>query len=132
MEELAKAGYLTRGDPVIVQCFDRDSLQRMRSEHGCSFPLVLCLRKQPKEDDLEWAAENCEGVAPHRASIEDPLTGATTDLLARAREAPQLRLELLPRLGPPQNRALSNSAHTHTSAFLSLVFERYLLEPKSV
>ena len=110
IEELAKAGYLSRGDPVIVQCFDRDSLQRMRSEHGCSFPLVLCLRKQPKEDDLEWAAENCEGVAPHRASIEDPLTGATTDLLARARE---LGLSVFPYTFKDEVAAMRRFLHVH-------------------
>ena len=85
-EALAKAGYLSRSDPVVIQCFDRDSLQRMRAEHGCTFPLVLCLRREPLEDDLSWAAEHCEGVAPHRKSIEDPEAGVRTDLITRAHE----------------------------------------------
>ena len=86
MEALAKAGYLSRSDPVVIQCFDRDSLQRMRAEHGCTFPLVLCLRREPLEDDLSWAAEHCDGVAPHRKSIEDPEAGVRTDLITRAHE----------------------------------------------
>ncbi|MCH2107303.1 MAG: hypothetical protein MK291_11755 [Planctomycetes bacterium] len=86
MEALARGGYLSRGDPVVIQCFDRDSLQRMRAEHGCTFPLVLCLRREPLGDDLGWAAEHCEGVAPHRKSIEDPETGVKTELITRAHE----------------------------------------------
>ena len=84
MARLMEGGYTRRGDPVIIQCFDRDSLRRMSTEHSCVFPLVLCLGGEPLADDLTWAAEFCEGVAPHRAAIEDPETGAKTDLVERA------------------------------------------------
>ena len=86
MTRLAEGGYALRSDPVIIQCFERNSLRRMSTEHGCAFPLVLCLGKEATADDLIWAAEFCEGVAPPRAAIEDPETGAKTDLIERAHE----------------------------------------------
>ncbi len=86
MNRLAVGGYALRSDPVIIQCFDRNSLRRMTTEHGCTFPLVLCLGKESAADDLVWAAEFCEGVAPPRAAIEDPETGARTGLIKRAHE----------------------------------------------
>jgi len=84
MARLAEGGYTRRSDPVILQCFDRDSLRRMSTEHGCPFPLVLCIGGDSTVDDLHWAAEFCEGIAPPRAAIEDPETGARTDLIERA------------------------------------------------
>jgi len=84
MARLMEGGYILRSDPVIIQCFDRNSLRRMSTEQGCAFPLVLCLGREPLADDLTWAAEFCEGVAPHRAAIEDPETGAKTDFIERA------------------------------------------------
>jgi len=84
MSRLAEGGYELRSDPVIIQCFDRSSLRRMSEEHGCTFPLVLCIGKDSVEEDLLWASEFCEGIAPPRAAIEDPETGAKTDLIERA------------------------------------------------
>lgn len=110
MEALAKAGYLSRSDPVVIQCFDRDSLRRMRAEHDCAFPLVLCLRREPLEDDLGWAAEHCEGVAPHRDSIEDPETGATSDLITRAHA---LGLSVFPYTFGDEEEAMRRFFHEH-------------------
>lgn len=84
MSRLAEGGYELRSDPVIIQCFDRSSLRRMSEEHSCTFPLVLCIGKDSVEEDLLWASEFCEGIAPPRAAIEDPETGAKTDLIERA------------------------------------------------
>lgn len=81
---LAEAGYGALSDPVIVQCFDRESLRRLRVEHQCPFPQVLCLGKGFTEVDLAWAAEFCDGVAPHRASIEDLQTGEASGLVEKA------------------------------------------------
>lgn len=84
VSRLAEGGYELRSDPVIIQCFDRNSLRRMSTEHSCTFPLVLCLGTDSTEEDLLWAAEHCEGIAPPRAAIEDPETGVKTDLIERA------------------------------------------------
>ena len=81
---LAEAGYGAPSDPVIVQCFDKESLRRIRVEHECPLPQVLCLRKDFTEEDLAWAAEFCDGVAPHRSSIEDAQTGEASGLVERA------------------------------------------------
>ncbi len=86
LSRLAEAGYRLRSDPAILQCFERNSLYRLGAEFGCSFPLVLCLGAESTADDLVWAAEFCDGVAPPRAAIEDPETGARSDLIERAHE----------------------------------------------
>lgn len=81
---LAQAGYGALSDPVIIQCFEKDSLRRLRVEHQCPFPQVLCLSKSSTEEDLAWAAEFCDGIAPPRAAIEDVETGAVSALVDKA------------------------------------------------
>ena len=68
MSRLAEAGYRRRSDPVILQCFERSSLYRLGVELDSPFPQVLCLGAEPTADDLVWAAEFCDGVAPPRAA----------------------------------------------------------------
>ena len=81
---LAQAGYGALSDPVIIQCFEKDSLRRLRVENQCPFPQVLCLSKNSTEEDLAWAAEFCDGIAPPRAAIEDVETGAVSALVNNA------------------------------------------------
>ena len=84
MARLAEAGYGALSDPVIIQCFDKESLRRLKVEHESPFPQVLCLRKNSTGDDLAWAAEFCDGVAPHRSSVEDSQTGEASGLVESA------------------------------------------------
>jgi glycerophosphoryl diester phosphodiesterase len=84
MMRLAEAGYGRRSDPVILQCFERSCLRRLRVECACPFPLVLCIGADTIDDDLQWAAEFCDGIAPPRAAIEDPETGVVSGLVERA------------------------------------------------
>lgn len=84
MLRLAEAGYGLRSDPVILQCFERNSLRRLSHDHACTFPLVLCIGADTIDDDLQWAAEFCDGIAPPRAAIEDPETGVVSGLVERA------------------------------------------------
>ena len=84
MTRLAEAGYGAISDPIIIQCFDKESLRRLRLENQCPFPQVLCLGKDSTEEDLAWAAEFCDGIAPPRAAIEDVETGAVSELVEKA------------------------------------------------
>ena len=84
VERLAEAGYQARTDSVIIQCFEKDTFRRLRVDHLCPFPQVLCLGKESIEEDLVWAAEFCDGVAPHRATVEDKETGAVSELVKKA------------------------------------------------
>ena len=82
--QLARAGYGALSDPVIVQCFERESLRRLRVELDSPFAQVLCLGKESTGDDLAWAAKFCDGIAPPRAAIEDVETGVVSELIESA------------------------------------------------
>lgn len=107
---LAQAGYRSRRDPVIVQCFERDSLQRLRVEERCPFSQVLCIGKGSTEEDLVWAAEFCDGIAPPRAAIEDVETGAVSELINKAHA---LGLAVFPYTFNDEEEAMRRYFHEH-------------------
>jgi len=110
MTRLAEADYSRRSDPVILQGFEQASLRRLSADHDCPFPLVLCLGAESTVEDLQWAAEFCEGIAPPRGAIEDPETGARSDLVERAHA---LGLSVFPYTFGDEEEAMRRFFHEH-------------------
>lgn len=110
LARLAEAGYGRSGAPVIIQCFEKESLRRLRVELGSPFRQVLCLGEGSTDGDLAWAASFCEGIAPPLAAIEDAETGEVSDLVARAHA---LGLEVYPYTFKDEPEAMARYLHEH-------------------
>ena len=110
LDRLVEAGYGELGAPVIIQCFEKESLRRLRVEHGSPFRQVLCLGKDSTGEDLDWAARFCDGIAPSRAGVEDAETGAVSDLVARAHA---LGLAVYPYTFKDEQEAMARFLHEH-------------------
>ena len=67
---------------VVYQCFDEDSLRRMRAL-GRGFSLIYCTSDELGDARLDAIAEFADGIAPSRRRIE-PEDGPPTDLVERA------------------------------------------------
>lgn len=80
---VARRGWTERGDPVIVQCFELDALQRLR-QAGSRLRLVWLLRERPSDAQLDEAARWVDGIGPNRRLIESD-AGEVSDLVERAR-----------------------------------------------
>jgi len=110
IEQLTKAGYRAATELVIIQCFERESLYRLKVELGSPFPQVLCLGGESTAADLNWAAEFCEGVAPPRAAIEDPETGEVSGLVEGAH---RLGLSVYPYTFGDEEEAMRRYLYEH-------------------
>ncbi|MEO1007457.1 MAG: glycerophosphodiester phosphodiesterase family protein [Planctomycetota bacterium] len=82
---LARSGYAGPATPCVIQCFDLESLRRMRYEQGTGLRLVWLVGEPPSAAQLGDAAEFCHGLGPSRRLVEGD-DGAETELLRRARE----------------------------------------------
>ncbi len=110
LDRLVEAGYGEADAPVIIQCFEKGSLRRLRVELGSPFRQVLCLGKDCTGEDLAWAARFCEGVAPPLTAIEDAETGEVSDLVARAHA---LGLEVYPYTFQDEPEAMARYLHEY-------------------
>lgn len=82
VETLRRHGYVSRGDDAIIQCFDLQSLQRMREMTDLR---LVYLFSEPVDDDvLDEVAAFADGIGPSRKLIEDE-AGPIGDLIERAR-----------------------------------------------
>jgi glycerophosphoryl diester phosphodiesterase len=71
LEMYARFGFSRRGDPVIVQCFELESLRRMRRELKSDLRMVLVTGAAPDDKTLDEVAAFADGVGPARTLIED-------------------------------------------------------------
>jgi len=113
LEELAAHGYEGPADPCVIQCFELDSLRRLR-DAGCRLRLVWLVGREPADADLVSAAEFCHGLGPSRSLLEDD-AGRARPLLARARE---LGLALYPYTFGDEPAATARFFHQHKVAGL--------------
>lgn len=84
---LAQHGYSTRNDGAIIQCFDLDSLRRMREDLECDLRLVYLLGELTDDDTLDDIAGIVDGIGPSFRFVEeiDGSLGKQADIVERAR-----------------------------------------------
>jgi glycerophosphoryl diester phosphodiesterase len=94
LEQYAALGYTRRTDPAIVQCFELDSLRRMRNELKSDLRLVYLLGQSPDDRTLDELATFADGIGPAAKLIEnDGQSIANNSLVRRAHER---RLKVYP------------------------------------
>ena len=69
LEVLTKYGYTSSDSNVFVQCFDHDSLIKLR-ELGTELPLVALLNRAVTAEDLDYIATFADGIGPSMKLIE--------------------------------------------------------------
>jgi glycerophosphoryl diester phosphodiesterase len=62
LKVLAEYGYDSADDPIFLQCFDGDEVQRIRKELKCPLPLIYLFGKAPSQQQIEDAAAYCDGL----------------------------------------------------------------------
>ena len=76
LETLARYGYEGPEAPVFVQCFEPDSLKRIRTELGSTLPLVQLISESDQQRDLHTryglraVAAYANGIGPNKNLIE--------------------------------------------------------------
>ena len=68
LQVLNRYGYLTRRDPIYVQCFEPAELQRLRSELHCQLPLIQLLDADT-EGDLLWSVDGMREVSSYADAL---------------------------------------------------------------
>lgn len=86
IETLAKLGYTKREDGAIIQCFDLDSLERMRTELKSDLRLVYLVREPLDDETLDDIAKSVDGIGPSFRLVEeiDGSPGKQPDIAERA------------------------------------------------
>jgi len=59
---LTEYGYDSADDPIFLQCFDGDEVQRIRRDLKSPLPLIYLLGKAPSQEQIEKAATYCDGL----------------------------------------------------------------------
>ncbi len=72
---LARHGYSRRSDRAIVQCFDLETLRRMRHEIESDLQMVWLVDKEPTDAQLDDAAAFVDAVSPSRKLLEREVDG---------------------------------------------------------
>ncbi len=62
LKVLTEYGYDSADDPIFLQCFDGDEVQRIRGELKSPLPLIYLLGTAPSEQQIEEAATYCDGL----------------------------------------------------------------------
>ncbi len=78
VEMYAHFGFTKRSDPVIVQCFELESLKLMRGELKCDLRMVYAVAEPLDDQKLDEVAAVADGIVPARTLIEDR-QGASVD-----------------------------------------------------
>ena len=87
LDQYRALGYTRRTDPVIVQCFELDSLRRMRKELKSDLRLVYLLAQSPDDSTLDELATFADGIGPAAKMIEnDGQSVADNSLVRRAHD----------------------------------------------
>lgn len=83
---LHSAGYRGRYAAAVVQCFELDSLRRMRDELACDLPMVYLTGEPLTDDQLDEVAVFAQGIGPSFKLIEteDGEPGEDPTLIDRA------------------------------------------------
>jgi glycerophosphoryl diester phosphodiesterase len=100
---LAEYGYKRNSDPVFLQCFDAQELQRIRDELGCELKLIQLIGDNSwgeaatdydqllSKDGLKKVAAYADGIGPWIMQLyrfnEAQATKASTGLVAAAHES---------------------------------------------
>jgi glycerophosphoryl diester phosphodiesterase len=86
VETLARHGYTKRTDEAIIQCFDLDTLRRIRHELRCDLRLVYLIGDPVADQTLDDAASFADGIGPNRKLIveDDGTPGKQPDLIEKA------------------------------------------------
>lgn len=87
---ITEYGYDSADDPIFLQCFDKDEVNRIRNELKSPLPLIYLLGTAPTAQDIADAAKFCDGlgvlltlVVSGKAENDKP---AVTDLVKTSHE----------------------------------------------
>ncbi|NLJ79785.1 MAG: glycerophosphodiester phosphodiesterase [Firmicutes bacterium] len=69
MDVLAEYGYTSKDSNVYIQCFEKESLLRLR-ELGCELPLVYLVYAPISPEEMDYIATFADGVGPYTGMIE--------------------------------------------------------------
>jgi glycerophosphoryl diester phosphodiesterase len=79
---LREYGYMDRDALIYIQCFEAQTLQRLRNDLGCKAPQVLLVGKgAPSDAAMGEIARYAEGIGPAKGMIE-----ANPELVERAHQ----------------------------------------------
>lgn len=62
LKVLTEYSYDSPDDPIFLQCFDGDEVQRIRNELKSPLPLIYLLGKAPSKQIIEESAKFCDGL----------------------------------------------------------------------
>ncbi len=107
LDLLARHGYQTKADPVIVQCFDFAEVKRIREELGYQGRLILLLGEKRGADNTDFpyfktkaglaeVAKVADGIGPSLEAIASGQDLATVRITDLVRDAHALRLLVHP------------------------------------
>lgn len=65
---LARHGFRTGADGVVLQCFELDALAALR-ERGTGLPLVWLVGERPSDDEMARAGRICQGLGPRKTLV---------------------------------------------------------------
>ena len=71
LDQYAAFGFTQRTDPVIVQCFELDTLRRLRQEFKTDLRLVFLDRRGLNDQTLDDLATFADAIGPAMKQIED-------------------------------------------------------------
>lgn len=92
LAEYAALGLTRRSDPVVVQCFELDSLRRMRNELKSDLTMVYLTGVTLDDAALAEAAKIVDGIGPSVKLIEDDGQSVDNNSLVRRAHAHKLKV----------------------------------------
>ncbi len=94
LEKLTEFDYAETADPVFVQCFDADELQRVKNELGCRLRLIQLVGSEPEfaelltSSGLQRVASYAAGLGPSHKQLAEAVNGVprATPIAALAKQ----------------------------------------------
>lgn len=75
LSTLSRHGYTEREDPIILQCFDADTLHRVRHDLHSDLPLMFLTGKSVDMDAVRSVSDWCDAVGIDHKHIDPTLGG---------------------------------------------------------